>query len=130
MMDPTGHRPLLTGPQLTLSGRTIIPLRTAIKRGVRTRVRCSESCGVVVKLKLGARTAKRLGLGTGRRSVIVGRVTTFLGAPGESAVVTQLRRRAKHALRKITKVRLDLTVTATDMAGNSTSSTRRVTLKR
>ena len=120
----------VTGPQLTVRGRTAVRLRVAIRQGLRVRVRCSESCGIVIQLRLGARAAKRLGLGTGRKPVIVGRASAFLQAAGGSSVVTELRRRVKRALFKATTVRLDVVVTASDMAGNATSSARRVTLKR
>ena len=103
--------------------------RTALRRGVRFSVRCSEPAEFVARLIVPAALAKRLDLGSGRRPVPAGRTTRRFSGPGESTIAVALRRAVQRALREADRARLELAITATDLRGNATTTTRHVRIQ-
>ncbi len=115
-------------PVVTFSTARVQRLRTAIRRGgVRVTFGCSEACNVSSQLRLSAATARSLGLPR-----IIGTATGQLRSRGSASVTVRLTARAKRRLNRLrSAVKAQLTVTATDAAGNVTKAPlRTVTLKR
>lgn len=86
--------PAATALWLTLGGPRTQRLRTATRRGVLVRARCSARCGVFHVLTVGRRLARKLRVGSGRRSVVIG--TASMARDGGTRV--RLSRRARRAL--------------------------------
>lgn len=115
-------------PVVTFSAARVQRLRTAIRRGgVRATFGCSEACNVSAQLRLSAATARRLGLPR-----IVGTATGQLKRRGSASLTVRLTARAKRRLGRMrSAVKVQLTLTATDAAGNvARAPLRAVTLKR
>ena len=89
------HPPAAARPRHPARRRCVVAARgrLRLRSGVRLRTRCSEACGLRHELVLGARTARRLGLG--RLHWIVGRVRGRLGRAG--AVTIRLKLTAQRA---------------------------------
>jgi len=92
-------------------------LGTALRRGVKVPVRCSADCTVNVKLEVRGPIEARL-QGVAKRSVAL-----RSGRPGYLRV--RLGRSAAQELSEARKVRLVLTVSATDRSGTNTPAKRR-----
>lgn len=109
-----------TAPKLTTTVKLSQKLAQVLRKGLVVPVTCSELCAVTAKLSLPGRQAKKLkvpavvGTGTAR----AGKVTLKLGAKARKAFARQRR------------LRLTLALTAVDAAGNASTVTRVVTLKR
>jgi subtilisin-like proprotein convertase family protein len=119
-------------PDLTVEGAALstparLRLARALRRGVPARVMCGEPCTARLRLLLAAPLARRLGIA---RSVIVGRGSTRLTAPGSRRVRVRLSAKARRELAPARSVRLALRAVITDAAGNRRTLTRRVTLRR
>jgi Ca2+-binding RTX toxin-like protein len=65
----------------------------AVARGLPIGVRCSERCTATARLFIGARTARRLGLGNGADAVEVGQAVS----PARPATRVHLKLRLRHA---------------------------------
>ena len=91
--------------------------RLRLRYGVRLRTRCSEACGLRHELRLGARTARRLGIRSS--SVwVVGRARGRLGRAGTVTIRLKLTARARRRLKSTRTMRLELRTRAVDTAGN------------
>jgi hypothetical protein len=108
-------------PALGLALARRARLGTAVRRGLRASASCSEPCRLSFALVLDARTARRLHL----RRTVAG-ATRRLTAPGTRAVVLRLPR----ALLRVRAARVVLRVRATDAAGNTSTRTSTVDLRR
>jgi hypothetical protein len=97
-------------------------LRTALTRGLRVSVTCSEPCRLRAVLSVDTRTAKRLGL----RSRTLGRAA----APASRAATLVLKpsAAARRRLLKQRSLTLRVTLTVTDAAGNARVLNRTVKL--
>lgn len=105
-------------------------LGTALRRGLRARARCTAACRVSATLSMPARTARRLGLTRGRRSVVVARVRGTRSFTGRRTVTLRFTARARRALRRTRRVS-GLRATATARLGATRRTARRtVTLRR
>jgi PKD domain-containing protein len=116
-------------PRLRVFARTLFRIRTAIRRGVRFRVRSSEAGQIKARLATSRRTARRLRLS----SRTLGRASARLGQAGTKRVKVKLSRKAKRGLRRLAsgrRVRATLRVLVKDAAGNSTLVKRRIRLRR
>jgi hypothetical protein len=105
-------------------------LRNAARRGIRLRLRADEGGALSVRLTVGTATARRLGVAhrsSGR--VSLARRQTTLRA-GESSVVVEPGKATRRAMKRVRKIRLHVSVAATDAAGNTSRSVRSVTLVR
>src|SRR4051794_5126356 len=92
---------------------------SALMKGPRFAVSCSEACKVDALLALDKRTGKKLGLGT-RAANIVGRGSATL-ASGKGSVRVKLASKARKKLKRVRSVKVTLAVAATDAAGNQSS---------
>jgi subtilisin-like proprotein convertase family protein len=129
---PLPPAPIEQLPDLTVEGAALgspsrVRLADALRRGVPARVACDEPCTARLRLLLAARVARRLGIA---RSVVVGRRSVRLTAPGSKRVRVRFSDRARRELRRARSIRLTLRATITDAAGNRRTLSRRVTLRR
>lgn len=83
-----------SGLTLALSASRSQRLSTVSGRGVIARTACSAACGVLAAVTIDGRTARRIGLGRGVQSVVVG--TAASGSAGN--LVIRLTSRARRAL--------------------------------
>jgi hypothetical protein len=126
-IEPGPGRPPadMTAPSLRLSGPTT---QRATTRGLVATARCDEPCTLRATVGVRLQRAGRLGV---RR---VGRLVTRRAAQAPVKLTVRLPRTAlagaRRALARRRPVAATVTVTATDAAGNATSVTRRIALKR
>jgi hypothetical protein len=120
----TGAPSAATGPLLKTSLIAKQRLATVLRRGLRLRVTCSEACSLAVRAELPRATARKLGIKTNAKSVIV--------ASGHAAkagtLVVKFSSSTAKALRRRQKITLSLIVRATGPAGGVTTLTRKLTL--
>jgi hypothetical protein len=90
--------------------------------GLPTAVRCDEACALSGTLRLSPATARRLHLPR-----VLARSTAFVDAAGRTFLFWRPAPRVTRALRRH-RVRVRMSVTAKDGAGNARSARRRVTL--
>ena len=100
-------------------------LATVLRRGLAFRTSCSEACRVDGRAALDASTAERL-----RLRGVVARRSASLPGPGSTRLVMSLSARARKALRRAHTVRVRVTLTVADLAGNWTVVRRTVRLRR
>lgn len=105
-------------PSVTVGGARKLKLSALIK-GPRFPVSCSEACKVNALLALDKRTGKKLGLGS-RAANIVGRGSATL-ASGKGTVRVKLSSKARGKLKRVRSLKITLAVAATDAAGNQSS---------
>jgi len=123
---PPAPEPDTTAPALTVT----VPatkLAALLKGGLTLRLSCSEPCSVTVAATVDKATAKRLKLGKSRQ---LARGTTSLPQSITKAVKLKLGAKVKKALRKQRTLKLRVTITAVDAAGNRKESTRTVTVRK
>ena len=101
-----------------------------LRRGLRVRVRCSVGCRLGVRAVVDRRTARRLRLGSGRRSVRVGGASGRLGQAGAKVLTVRFGSRSRRRLSKARAVRVTLVVRARDSRGRVRAIQRRVLLRR
>lgn len=93
-------------------------------------VRCDEGCTTLAELRITGALAKRLGIPTTKRSVLVGSSaagTLAANIPGTLRV--RLTKRMRSAMATAKTLVATLTTTVRDAAGNQATSTTRITLK-
>jgi hypothetical protein len=114
-----------TAPVLKVASSAAPRLPKALAKGYPTKVQLSEPAGLSGTLTLDRRSARRLGL-----PVTVASGSTSAAA-GDAKLVLRFSRKARRKLRRARSVKLSLSVTARDAAGNvSPAASRKVTLKR
>ncbi len=110
-----------TAPKLTLTGKKI---QRALKaKRLVLAARCNERCKLVAVAKV------RIG----KKKVVLGRVKVTASSGAKAKLKIKLRKKALAKLRKAMKHRkakVILSVRAVDAAGNRTTASRRVTVKR
>jgi hypothetical protein len=126
-LPPIGQLPDLTVEGAALSAPARLRLAPALRRGVPARVVCGEPCTARLRLLVAARLARRLGIA---RSVVVGRASARLTAPGSRRVRVRFSEKSRRGLAAARSVRLVLRAVTTDAAGNRRTLSRRVTLRR
>ena len=98
-------------------------LRTALSRGLRIGVHCSEGCTLSYSLVLDAATARRYHA----RRTVAGATAVLHGAATKARTLRlSLPRKARSALRLV----LTLRVRARDAAGNTVTRSATITLRR
>ena len=115
-------------PTLTVSVAATQKTRKVLKRGLPLVAKCSEACTVDTTVKLGARAARRLGMGSAAK--VVGHATASMAGAGSLRLVVKIESSAARALRKAGTVRATLDISAWDAAGNTTALDRSVKLKK
>jgi hypothetical protein len=126
---PAGAAPDRTPPRLVVRVTALQRLRTLLRRGIRVRVACSEACGVRAQVLIGRRTARR-GQAVASTLILAGRDAGQLSASGWRVLTIRLRRAAKRRLVEARRPLLTAKVTASDAAGNTRASTRRIRVRR
>jgi subtilisin family serine protease len=111
-------------PALTLSLPASVTLRSVLTGKLRPRTTTSERSTIRLTLRIDARTAKRL-----RIARAVGSASVTLTTAGAKAVTVRLTSSARRALARARNVKAAVSATATDAAGNRSSTSRRVTLR-
>ena len=129
----TGDAPVdRTPPELAAKMKSRPRVRRALKLGMVADISCSEACRVTAQLRVGRRTARRMGflLAPGTRSTVVG-VTRETGhASGRRAVRLRFRRGLGPRLKRLRRVPLVLRVTARDPAGNTRRRSVKFSIRR
>jgi subtilisin family serine protease len=123
---PSDH----SAPAVTLRVAPRQSLRRVLRRGVHLKAACSEPCLLRPRLFLPARTARKLGLGSGVRPIPVERHARPVRLARTGATTLGLKSRAKRRLKRMDRVRLALRVRARDSAGNSRTVIKRLVLER
>jgi Ca2+-binding RTX toxin-like protein/Tol biopolymer transport system component len=122
---PVGPAADTTPPVLQVVATARQKLATALKQGVRATIACSETCAVVAELRLSRKVAKRLKL-----PVVVGKLHVTLAQGIAEAVKVKLIAKAKRKFAQLNSVALALKITATDPAGNASSASKGISLRR
>jgi hypothetical protein len=105
-------------------------MKNARSKGVALTETSSERGTLSVKITVDKNTARKLKIKrNARRAVVIGRLTEAIDA-GQTTLHVKLSSKARRALKRARKVRLLITVTVTDAAGNKATRTLNVTLKR
>ena len=91
-------------------------------------VGCSEACSLQARLVIDARTAKRLRVGA--RPAVLAKASWALSGSGRTYVILDWQRRARTALKRSRSLSARVWVVADDLAGNTTTVSRKVTLRR
>ena len=128
----TTPAPDLTAPITQLGLRPGQRIRAALRRGLKVSVDCDESCSGTFSARLGARTAKRVGLlkRTSRRgSVRVASGKIALG-PGKRTAKLVFTSRAKARLKRLRRLKLTVAARVSDARGNARSVRLGVTVRR
>lgn len=105
-------------------------VRTLVRSGLRVRVSCGEPCRVGLRLVLDSRTARRLKLTRGRRSVALGARAVRLGSARTGRATVRLTRRAPRRLRRVRRIKLALGASAVDGARHRAKRSVVVRLRR
>ena len=103
-------------------------LKLALRRGIRVRYGCSEACLIAGSVGVDRRTGRRLGLKGRNRTM--GRAFSSTTKAGSKVLTLKLSRRARRALAKVKKVRVNLRFKVRDAAFNVRVTNHRITLKR
>jgi len=116
-------------PLASLSTAARQRVRTVRRLGLRLRATCLENCTATALLSLSPRDAKRLRLGSGNRTVSIGRRVRALTSASTTALAVRLTPTASRALARLTRpVTATLTVVFVDAAGNRRTLRKAVTL--
>jgi hypothetical protein len=107
----------MTAPAVSLKN-------TSKKHSVSIELTTNENATAKLTLTLDQKTARKLKL-----SRTVGTLKAAL-KPGASKLTVELSAKAKRAFKKVKKVKLTLTAVVADTAGNATTKTLAVTLRR
>jgi subtilisin family serine protease len=118
-----------TAPVLSLALANRRRLAAVLSRGLTLRARCSERCGLKLRVMVDGRTAKRARLARSRRPVVVGR-TTAVATRRAKTVVIRFTSRARNRLRRLPGVRLTVRAAAGDRFGNVRRRSLRVLVRR
>jgi subtilisin-like proprotein convertase family protein len=135
-MRATLRATLNQGGQRLVLSRTLSLLRSAgparvAARGLKLWTVCSESCPLSGKLTVSARAARRMGLrpkGSARMSIASGRATAPAGKP--TRLTLKVRKGAKKALTRASKVVALLETVAGPQSGPQRTAKRSLTLRR
>lgn len=104
-------------------------ISTVRRRGMRARVTCLEPCTATASLSVSPRHAKRLRLGSGTRSVRIGRGTGRLPTAASSTVTVRFTSTASRALVRLRRsIQATLAVTFVDAVGNRRTLRKTITL--
>jgi Ca2+-binding RTX toxin-like protein len=103
-----------------------LSIKSIAAKGLAIQVSCPAACTVTAELRVDKRTARKLRLG---RSRILARGKRTLRAPGDAKVTLKVVRKARKRFKRLRSAKVTLK-TKTTMAGNSTPTSRTLTLRR
>ncbi len=101
-------------------------LKAVLAKGLALTASCSEPCTLKLQLVVDKKTAKKLKLG--KKPTVIGKLTRSVS--GTAKLKVKLTGKAKKRLKRAKSVKLTVKAVATDAAGNATTKTAKVTLKR
>lgn len=121
------------GRDTTPPSTKLFPVRRSLgltlrRRGIRVRYGCSEACLIAGSVGVDRRTGRRIGLNGRNRTM--GRAFSATTKAGSKVFTLKLSRRARRALAKVKKVRVNLRFKVRDAAFNVRVTNHRITLKR
>lgn len=119
--DPAAERPT---PRVTLG--KLPRLGTALRRGMRLKVRADRDGTLRLRVRVDGRTAKRLKLSRKGRTTTIASATRKITAGQTRTTTVRFTARARRALRRVKRLR----VTVTSRVGAGTTVTRKATLCR
>ncbi len=118
-----------TAPLTALLSSTRQRISTVRRRGLRARATCLEACTATAVWNLSPRNAKRVRLGTGARSVRIGRGSDRLLTAASTSLSIRLTGTASRTLARVNRpVQTTLAVTFVDAAGNRRTLRKTITL--
>ena len=123
---PPGGAADTTAPRIKLGGSTVQRSRRVARGGLALRIATDEGARVTLKAVLPRALARRLGL----RSASIGRTTVDLGAPGTQGLRLRLTARARRALLRAPRARIVVRGSAADKAGNRSSASLTIAVRR
>jgi hypothetical protein len=127
--QPQPQLPVAAAPLGTVTVPERVKLGTLRGKSLRVRFRCERACTISGRLTLSAADARRVGLGSGRAAVKVGRGSSSLRSAGTGTLAIGLTTRAKRALRNRSRVAVRLT-TELRSGTQRLASTQRITASR
>ena len=104
--------------------------KTARKRGLRVRVRCSVQCKVTATAKIDKKVARKLGLG--KKAITIGKAKATIVKPGRIPFFVKLNKKAKKSLarKRVKKFKLKVAIAVTDTSGKQLKKgTKTITLR-
>lgn len=108
-----------TAPTVTVA---VVPKQkrsAVLKKGLKLSISCSEACSFTIQGLLDRKTAARLHIvAASKAPVILAAASGHTTARGKTVFVLRLSKKAKAAFTKLGSVRLTLSTTARDAAGN------------
>ena len=115
------------GPHVTLSAAGAQKLRTVLKKGYKLSLTTDEAGSAEATLVASGSAARGL---KPAKTVTVGKGSKTFAGKGKQILVLKFTAKARKKLARKRSVKLQLRVTVRDGAGNKTTQTRKVTLKR
>jgi hypothetical protein len=105
-------------------------LNSARSKGIKLTATSNEAGTLVVTIKVDKKTARKLKIKPkAKGAVTVGTLTKAIAA-GDTTVTVKLTKKARKAFKRARKVKLLITMKVTDAAGNATTRSITVNLKR
>jgi Ca2+-binding RTX toxin-like protein len=101
-------------------------VRAIASKGLAIRISCPAACAVTAELRVTRATARKLRLG---RSRVLARGRKTLRSAGNARLTLKVVRKARKRFKRLRRVKVTLT-TSTRIAGKTTRTTRKLTLKR
>jgi thermitase len=117
-------------PALSVSTAGRQRLGTVLRRGLRPRLGLSEAGTVTSTLEVSSRTARRYRLARTSGAYRVGAATRTWVDAGTQTVTIRLSRKARRRLARVRSVTVTLRARGVDSAGNPTTRSKRITLRR
>jgi hypothetical protein len=118
-----------TGPHVTLAAAGAQKLRTVLKKGYKATVTTDEPGSAEAALVATGSAARGLKAAKAK-TVTVGKGSKSFAASGKQTIVLKFTSKARKKLARKRSIKLELRVTVRDGAGNKTTRTRKVTLKK
>jgi hypothetical protein len=118
--------PDLTPVSVTVPAARRPTARSIVRDGLAVRLTCSEACLVRGDLRISRALARSLGLPSPQPSVVIGRGTGARLTAGAVSLTLTLTDRARRAFRRFRSGELVVQLTATDAAGNRSSTSFKV----
>jgi hypothetical protein len=125
-----GPTPDTVAPAVTLKPAAAQKLRKVLSKGLRLGLTASEPCTVHLVITVPKGTARKYRLDKRARGpVVVAKLDVTLRA-GDSTVAVKLTKRARKALKRAKKVAFSIAASAHDAAGNTTTGSATLVVKK
>lgn len=117
---PGGTNADRTAPKVTLKAK-----KATYAKGIPLTLTVDEGAKAVLTISLDAKNAKKYKL-----SRSIGKGNSTLTAAGSKAITLKLSAKARKAFKKLRQMKVTVTAVVTDAAGNATTKTLKVTVKK